>query len=88
MNQMDALPSSSAHRSTVTNLTNERIERRYATFKIFYTDTTPADYEPPYFQAGDAEKDRWYMMTHNLDEVPDKWSIGKVATGHHSYVSG
>ncbi|EKM82502.1 hypothetical protein AGABI1DRAFT_52691 [Agaricus bisporus var. burnettii JB137-S8] len=58
--------------------------RRFATFKIFYTDATPLDYEPPYFQSGDAEKDRWYMMTHNLDEAPDKWSIGKVETGHHS----
>ncbi|KAF9446336.1 HORMA-domain-containing protein [Macrolepiota fuliginosa MF-IS2] len=59
-------------------------KRRYATFKIFYTDSTPSDYEPPYFQSGDAEKDRWYMMTHNLDEVPDKWGIGKIDTGHHS----
>lgn len=24
-------------------------------------------------------------MTHSLDEVPDKWSIGKVETGFHSY---
>jgi meiosis-specific protein HOP1 len=26
------------------------------------------------------------MMTHSLDEIPDKWSIGKVQTGHHSYM--
>ncbi|KAF8637324.1 hypothetical protein AX17_002826 [Amanita inopinata Kibby_2008] len=59
-------------------------KRRYATFKIFYTEKTPADYEPPHFQAGDAERDKWYFMTHDLDEVPDRWSIGRVSTGHHT----
>ncbi|KAM6500352.1 HORMA domain containing protein [Amanita muscaria] len=59
-------------------------KRRYATFKLFYTDKTPPEYEPPHFQAGDAEKDKWYFMTHDLDEVPDRWSIGRVDAGHHS----
>ncbi|KAF5380914.1 hypothetical protein D9615_004163 [Tricholomella constricta] len=59
-------------------------KRRFATFKLFYTDKTPADYEPPHFQTGDEEKDKWFFMTHDLDEVPDKWRIGKVDTGHHS----
>ncbi len=62
------------------------IGRRFATFKIFYTDETPSDYEPPHFQAGDMEKDKWYFMTHAFDEVPDRCSIGKLDTGHHSYV--
>ncbi|KAF8623560.1 hypothetical protein AX15_006330 [Amanita polypyramis BW_CC] len=59
-------------------------KRRFATFKLFYTDKAPLDYEPMHFQAGDAEKDKWYFMTHNLDEVPDRWSIGRVNTGHHT----
>ncbi|KAF8743650.1 hypothetical protein AX14_001704 [Amanita brunnescens Koide BX004] len=59
-------------------------KRRFATFKLFYTDKTPPEYEPPHFQAGDAEKDKWYFMTHDLDEVPDRWSIGRVNTGYHS----
>ncbi|KAK7038157.1 HORMA domain-containing protein [Favolaschia claudopus] len=59
-------------------------KRRYATFKLFYTDETPSDYEPKYFQAGDVQKDKWYFMTHDLDEVPDKWRMGKLETGHHS----
>ncbi|KAG6837277.1 hypothetical protein H0H93_012282 [Arthromyces matolae] len=59
-------------------------KRRYATFKLYYTDKTPADYEPPLFLAGDQERDKWYFMTHDLDEMPDKWSIGRVNTGHHS----
>jgi meiosis-specific protein HOP1 len=60
------------------------LERRFATFKAFYTEETPIDYEPPHFQAGDAEKDKWFFMTHDVHEVPDRWSIGKLYTGHHS----
>ncbi|KAF7325399.1 HORMA domain-containing protein [Mycena venus] len=59
-------------------------KRRFATFKLFYTDETPAEYEPRYFQAGDAVKDKWFFMTHDLDEVPDKWGVGQLETGHHS----
>ncbi|KAJ2929981.1 hypothetical protein H1R20_g7105, partial [Candolleomyces eurysporus] len=58
--------------------------RRFATFKLFYTDEVPADYEPPNFQAGDEQKDRWYFMTHNLEEVPDRFSVGTVNCGYHS----
>ncbi|KAF9475066.1 DNA-binding protein [Pholiota conissans] len=58
--------------------------RRFATFKVFYTEETPADYEPPHFEPGDAEKDKWFFMTHDLDEVPERTSIGKVDTSHHS----
>ncbi|KAJ7735275.1 HORMA domain-containing protein [Mycena maculata] len=59
-------------------------KRRFAAFKLFYTDETPAEYEPPHFHAGDAEKDKWFFMTHDLDEVPDKWNVGQLETGHHS----
>ncbi|KAF7311256.1 HORMA domain-containing protein [Mycena kentingensis (nom. inval.)] len=59
-------------------------KRRYAAFKLFYTDETPHDYEPPHFQAGDAQRDKWYFMTHDAEEVPDNWKMGKVDTGHHS----
>ncbi|KAJ6531207.1 HORMA domain-containing protein [Mycena capillaripes] len=59
-------------------------KRRYAAFKLFYTDETPAEYEPPHFQAGDADKDKWFFMTHDMDEVPDKWTVGQLETGHHS----
>ncbi|KAJ7154281.1 HORMA domain-containing protein [Mycena filopes] len=59
-------------------------KRRFAAFKLFYTDETPSEYEPPHFHAGDATKDKWFFMTHDLDEVPDKWSMGQLETGHHS----
>ncbi|KAJ7050454.1 HORMA domain-containing protein [Mycena amicta] len=45
------------------------------TFKLFYTDETPADYEPPHFQAGDAQNDKWYFVTHDMDEVPDNVNL-------------
>lgn len=61
--------------------------RRFATFKVFYTEDTPPDYEPPHFEPGDAEKDKWFFMTHDLDEVPERSSIGKIDTGHHSWVT-
>jgi meiosis-specific protein HOP1 len=60
--------------------------RRFATFKLFYTDETPAEYEPPHFESGDAERDKWYFMTHDMDEVPERTTIGKIHTGHHSSV--
>ena len=63
---------------------NNCLERRFATFKVYYTDETPLDYEPPNFHAGDADRDKWYFMTHGFDEVPEKTSFGKVDTGHHS----
>ncbi|TDL24968.1 DNA-binding protein [Rickenella mellea] len=58
-------------------------KRRYATFKLFYRDNTPEDYEPPYFRPGDPDKDKFIFTTHGKSEVPEKSSIGKVLTPHH-----
>ncbi|KAL5511311.1 hypothetical protein ACEPAH_4527 [Sanghuangporus vaninii] len=58
-------------------------KRRFATFKILYRENTPPDYEPPYFRPGDPEKDRFVFTTHNSYEIPEKFSIGAVATPHH-----
>lgn len=82
---MDVLPSVYAGNVGSGSLIEISLGRRFATFKVFYTDQTPLDYEPPNFQAGDFDKDKWYFMTHDLDEVPDRCSIGKIETGHHSY---
>lgn len=59
------------------------LERRFATFKLFYYDNTPDDYEPPHFRAGDALKDKWFMTTHDKEEVPERCSVGFVHTGYH-----
>jgi len=58
-------------------------ERRYATYKAFYYPHTPASYEPPHFRPGDPEADRHFFSTHEKDEVPDGWSIGRLETGWH-----
>ncbi|KAI0373008.1 hypothetical protein BV20DRAFT_938979 [Pilatotrama ljubarskyi] len=58
-------------------------KRRFATFKLFYYENTPDDYEPPHFRAGDAKKDKWFMSTHDKEEVPERCSVGSVQTGYH-----
>ena len=83
MHHMEILPSTWTHHSAESWESYKNLGRRFATFKVFYTADTPADYEPPHFNAADAEKDKWYFMTHDLDEVPDKTNFGKLDTGHH-----
>ena len=63
------------------------VERRFATFKLFYLEHTPPEYEPPYFKPGDPEKDRFVFTTHAKSEVPEKFSIGTVVTPHHGFES-
>ncbi|KAH8117033.1 DNA-binding protein [Phellopilus nigrolimitatus] len=58
-------------------------KRRFASFKLFYRNNTPPEYEPPYFRPGDPEKDKFVFTTHNKSEVPEKFSVGAVATPHH-----
>ncbi|KAJ3760807.1 HORMA domain-containing protein [Lentinula raphanica] len=72
-------------KTLITSMTQMDVlpKRRYATFKVFYTDDTPSDYEPPHFKAGDFEHDKWYFATHDMEEVPDTWSVGKVNAGWH-----
>ncbi|KAK0211239.1 HORMA domain-containing protein [Desarmillaria ectypa] len=73
-------------KTLITSMTQMDVlpKRRFASFKMFYTDDTPSEYEPPHFIAADAERDKWFFMTHDIDEIPDKWSVGKVDTGHHA----
>ncbi|KAI0306419.1 HORMA domain-containing protein [Multifurca ochricompacta] len=58
-------------------------KRRYATYKAFYYPHTPASYEPPHFRPGDSDADRFIFSTHEKDEVPERWSVGKLETGWH-----
>ncbi|PCH37883.1 hypothetical protein WOLCODRAFT_96043 [Wolfiporia cocos MD-104 SS10] len=57
--------------------------RRFATFKLFYYEHTPDDYEPMHFHPGDAKKDRWFFTTHAKGEVPERCSVGSIQTGYH-----
>jgi meiosis-specific protein HOP1 len=56
-------------------------ERRYATYKAFYYPQTPASYEPPHFRPADSEADRYFFSTHRKDEVPERWSVGRLEAG-------
>ncbi|EMD38181.1 hypothetical protein CERSUDRAFT_104791 [Gelatoporia subvermispora B] len=58
-------------------------KRRFATFKLFYYDNTPEDYEPAHFRPGDVGKDKWFFTTHDKGEVPERCSVGSVQTGYH-----
>jgi meiosis-specific protein HOP1 len=60
--------------------------KRFATFKLFYTEDTPDDYEPPCFVPGDFEKDRFVFKTHSHVEQPHVHSIGVVKSGFHMFV--
>lgn len=66
------------------SLTGIPVGRRFATFKLIYTEDTPADYEPPTFMAGDVDKNKWFFTTHGRNEHPENWRIGGINSGHHA----
>ncbi|KND01595.1 uncharacterized protein SPPG_03393 [Spizellomyces punctatus DAOM BR117] len=54
-------------------------ENAYITMRLFYyDDVTPAEYEPPFFRAGD--NDEKFYFAHR----PEKIKIGQVETPHHA----
>ena len=59
-------------------------ERRFATFKVFYMDHVPDDYEPPHFSAGNPIS-KYFFTTHSTKEIPEKMSIGSLVTPYHGY---
>ncbi|KAG1759978.1 HORMA domain-containing protein [Suillus occidentalis] len=59
-------------------------KNRYGNFKLFFNEDAPDDYQPPHFQAADAEANKWFFTTHAAGEVPERTSIGQVNAGWHS----
>ncbi|KZP01156.1 DNA-binding protein [Calocera viscosa TUFC12733] len=57
--------------------------KHYVTFKLFYNDGTPEDYEPPFFRPADSKDDRFHFATHDIEEQPLKMSIGSLNTSFH-----
>ncbi|KIJ69131.1 hypothetical protein HYDPIDRAFT_172597 [Hydnomerulius pinastri MD-312] len=45
--------------------------------------STPDDYQPPYFRAGDTESNRWFFTTHRTGEIPESTTVGNLETGWH-----
>lgn len=82
----DALPSVCFLQSIVLPV-HTTLARRYATFKMYYTDNTPDDYEPPFFHKGDAEADKFTFNTHTSLEQPETLDVGSADTGHHTYAA-
>ncbi|KAG8985764.1 DNA binding protein [Tulasnella sp. JGI-2019a] len=66
------------------NTMDQLPRRRFATFKLYFTPETPADYEPPHFVSVEAEKSRLFFSTHDAEELPERVSCGTVRSGHHS----
>ncbi|KAI6131997.1 HORMA domain-containing protein [Pisolithus croceorrhizus] len=58
-------------------------ESRFGNFKLFFSEDTPDDYQPPHFRAGDVDSNKWYFTTHGTSETPEKMSIGDFETGWH-----
>ncbi|KAH9823314.1 HORMA domain-containing protein [Melampsora americana] len=58
--------------------------RRFLSFKLYYNERVPLDYEPPHFSAADLEKDRFTFGTAGKEEVPSATEMGKVDTGFHT----
>ncbi|KAG1741980.1 HORMA domain-containing protein [Suillus lakei] len=58
-------------------------KNRYGNFKLFFNEDAPDDYQPPHFQAADAEANKWFFTTHAAAEVPERTSIGQVNAGWH-----
>ncbi|KAF8516961.1 HORMA-domain-containing protein, partial [Hysterangium stoloniferum] len=56
--------------------------RRFATFKLFYRDNVPKEYEPPHFSSGNAEH-KYIFTTRSSKEAPEKISIGSLSTPYH-----
>ena len=61
-------------------------ERKLVTFKLAYNESCPDDYEPPMFipapQNGSGVSNRLIFTTHDVNEPPERISIGTVETRH------
>ena len=83
---LDALPSTHLKVQTQQRISNGMCTgRRFATFKLFYRENTPSEYEPPYFRPGDPVKDKFVFTTHDKSEIPEKFSVSSRVTPHHGY---
>lgn len=66
-------------------------ERKLVTFKLAYNESCPDDYEPPMFipapQNGSGDPNRLVFTTHDVNEPPERVSIGTVDTCHLGLVA-
>ncbi|BGP13935.1 hypothetical protein JCM10213_003851 [Rhodosporidiobolus nylandii] len=68
---------------TSTQLLDELPRRRFLTIRLFYTDDTPAEYEPPFFKPVPTDAPKFTIATPLVSEPPDFGTLGALQTGYH-----
>ncbi|GAA5978890.1 hypothetical protein JCM11641_003605 [Rhodosporidiobolus odoratus] len=68
---------------TSTQLLDELPRRRYLTVRLFYTDETPPEYEPPCFKPVQDDMPGYTLATPGVDDPPDFATLGSMFTGFH-----
>ncbi|GAA6000946.1 hypothetical protein JCM10207_007337 [Rhodosporidiobolus poonsookiae] len=68
---------------TSTQLLDELPRRRFLTIRLFYTDETPDEYEPPCFKPVSIAVPGYTLSTPLVSDVPDFGTLGSLSTGYH-----
>ncbi|KAI5474782.1 meiosis-specific protein HOP1 [Pseudohyphozyma bogoriensis] len=66
-----------------TQAMNELPRRRFITIRLYYTEDTPSDYEPPLFSAVVSDQKQFQLTTSSVNEQPDIVKMGTLNTGFH-----
>ncbi|GAA6016341.1 hypothetical protein JCM8202_005573 [Rhodotorula sphaerocarpa] len=68
---------------TSTQVLDELPRRRFLNIRLFYTDDTPAAYEPPCFFPVPIDAPGYTLTTPSVNEEPDFGTLGSIDTGFH-----
>ncbi|GJN88507.1 hypothetical protein Rhopal_001473-T1 [Rhodotorula paludigena] len=68
---------------TSTQVLDELPRRRFLNIRLFYTDETPPDYEPPCFHPVEVDMPGYSLTTPSVADPPDFGTLGSMATGFH-----
>ncbi|GAA6026919.1 hypothetical protein JCM8097_005961 [Rhodosporidiobolus ruineniae] len=68
---------------TSTELLDELPRRRLLNIRLFYTDETPTDYEPPCFKSFELQSSGFTLTTPRYEEQLDFFTLGSMSTGFH-----
>ncbi|BGP22867.1 meiosis-specific protein HOP1 [Rhodotorula toruloides] len=68
---------------TSTQVLDELPRRRFLNVRLFYTDDTPPEYEPPHFRPVAIDVPGYSFSTPTVADEPDFGTLGTVTTGFH-----
>ncbi|BGP28830.1 hypothetical protein JCM10296v2_000566 [Rhodotorula toruloides] len=68
---------------TSTQVLDELPRRRFLNIRLFYTDDTPPEYEPPHFRPVAIDAPGYSFSTPTVADEPDFGTLGTVTTGFH-----